>query len=105
MQVGTSYIGQLTKQGDDGLRFIDYVGAMEDELDDPAIYPDYLLKHKKIICEGAKKSQSINQTLFKYLWMAKYHNDSIGKIPNEWYEHYETNRGIFEISSGEMPLL
>ena len=99
------YIEKLTKQGDDGLWFIDYIRAMESELDDPAIYPSYLLKHKKIICDGAKEFQKINQTLSKYLWMAKYHNDFIGKIPDGWYENFETDRGTFEISSREVPLL
>jgi len=50
------YIERLIKQGDDGLWFVDYIRAMESELDDPAMFPVYLLKHKNIICEGAKKN-------------------------------------------------
>ena len=39
-------IAHLIKQGDDGLWFVDYIGAMESELDNPAKYLQYLLKHK-----------------------------------------------------------
>lgn len=99
------YIAKLIKQGDDGLWFIDYIRAMESELDDPAIYPGYLLKHKKIICDGANQFQKINKTLSKYLWMAKYHNDIVKRIPDRWFVNYETERNDFEISSDELALL
>ena len=100
-----SYIAKLIKQGDEGLWFIDYIRAMEGELDDPAMFPDYLLKHKKIICEGAKKFQKMNSTLSKYLWMAKYHNDLISKLSDKWLSFYGMKRKTFEISSQEMGLL
>jgi hypothetical protein len=99
------YIEKLIKQGDEGLWFIDYIRAMENELDDPVMFPGYLLKHKNIICEGAKKFQKMNNTLSKYLWMAKYHNDFVKKIPDEWYAAYETTKTTIEISSEELALL
>ena len=99
------YIAKLIKLGDEGLWFIDYLRAMESELDDPGMYHGYLLGHKNIICEGAKKFQKMNNTLSKYLWMAKYHNDCVNKISDEWYEAYETTKTSFEISSNELELL
>ena len=99
------YIAKLIKQGDEGLWFIDYIRAMENELDDSSMLPGYLLQHKKIICEGAKKFQKMSNTLSKYLWMAKYHNDLINEISDEWFSHYETKRITFEITSQEMGLL
>lgn len=99
------YIGRLIKQGDEGLWFIDYIRAMEDELDDPALFPGYLLKHKEIICDGTTKFKKINKILSKYLWMAKYHNDFIKKLPDEWYAAYEIEQKTLAISSEELTLL
>jgi len=47
----------------------------------------------------------MNNTLSKYLWMAKYHNDFVKKISDEWYATYETEKTAFEISSEELALL
>ena len=99
------YISKLISQGDDGLWFIDYILAFANELDDPDMFPVYLLKHKKIICERSKKYQKMNRVLAKFLWMAKYHNDSIRKLHNDCFLNYGVDKHKFIITPKEMVLL
>ena len=68
-------IQEFIKQGDDGLWFIDYLRKTEEIVEaSDEVYPQYLLKHKKFICEHAQKYDEMSKDLGKYLWMAKYYN-------------------------------
>jgi hypothetical protein len=65
-----SSLKKILCQGDDGLWFIDYLRAIESELDKLSMYKDVLLTHKKIIEESIHADSSISSTTTKYIWMA-----------------------------------
>jgi len=100
------YIEELIKEGDEGIWFVDYLRGMRNLFHRPKEFVDYLLKHKKNICEGAQKFKKINKPLIKYLWLAKYHNDFIQSISEEhWHLSYRTDRSDLEIQTDEVPML
>jgi hypothetical protein len=68
------YIKRLVRKGDDGLYFIDYLGAIRNEMDEPEAFPEYLADLKKEIVSQAVSAASNLSVLQKYLWMAKYLN-------------------------------
>lgn len=71
----------MLMQGDDGMWFIDYGRAIHSELDEPEeMYPFFLKKHREVIIAGAKKHSVLNDTLSKYVWMAKYHNEIVSEL-------------------------
>jgi hypothetical protein len=67
-------LNQLLKRDDSGLQFIDYLGAIESELDDPEDYPDLLFSHKELIEKGLEDHQSNLGVLSKFFWLRHYHN-------------------------------
>lgn len=90
-------------QGEDGLWFLNYIDIRN--LVDLDRLPDYLLAHKKIICEGAQRFSYMSKRLSKYLWMAKYHNDFVQAFSDEFFTHFNAERKFFEISSKDLPML
>jgi hypothetical protein len=68
------YIKRLVRRGDDGLYYIDYLGAFRDEMDEPEAFPEYLAEVKKKIVSQAISATDNLSVLQKYLWMAKYLN-------------------------------
>jgi hypothetical protein len=67
-------INRLVRNGDDGLYFIDYLGASRDEMDGPETFPAYLAEVKNHIVSQAVSAAKKLAVLQKYLWMAKYLN-------------------------------
>jgi hypothetical protein len=68
------YIKKLVRRGDDGMWFVDYLKAIYSEMDDPAIYPQFLERHRDFIVERAGGTSIHGRALQKYLWLAEYHN-------------------------------
>jgi hypothetical protein len=69
------YIKRLTRRGDDGLWFVDYLKAIANEMDEPAFqYPTFMERHRNFITERAKGLSLQGRELQKYLWLAEYHN-------------------------------
>lgn len=100
------FIEELIKEGDDGFWFVNYLRGMRNLFHRPKEFVEYLLMHKKNICEGAQKFKKINKTLAKYLWLAKYHNIYIQSIPKErWHSSYRANRSDLAIKREEVPML
>ncbi len=98
-------IGNLLRQGDDGMWFIDYVTALEQELDEPEMYPNFLRRHREVILSGAKNHAKLNAILSKFVWMANYHNQIISIMHDEVFENYDIDKNDFIITSKEIPAL
>ena len=99
------YVGDLLKQGDDGMWFIDYARAIEEELDEPEMYPIFLQRHREVILSGSKKHKKLNSVLSKYVWIANYHNQIVSKIEDDWFERNKLDKNDLLISSDEIPAL
>lgn len=98
-------VGSLLRQGDDGMWFIDYVAALEQELDEPEMYPIFLRRHREVILSGAKNHAKLNSILSKFVWMANYHNQIISSLHDEAFENYDLDKDDFIITSKEIPAL
>lgn len=100
-------IQEFIKQGDDGLWFIDYLRKTEEIVEaSDEVYPQYLLKHKKFICEHAQKYDEMSKDLGKYLWMAKYYNEFVVKnLTDQQLACYQISRRKLEISAKDLPVL
>lgn len=96
---------KLLRQGDDGMWFIDYVAALEGELDEYEMYPIFLRRHREIILAGAQKHFQLNSILSKFLWMANYHNQIISNMDDDACESYDLDKDDFIITSKEFPAL
>lgn len=96
------YIRKLVRRGDDGIWHVDYLRAVETELDDIALYPEFLMSHRRLIIEGAKRFAGLSSPLSKYMWLASYHNARIGELPPAWFEHFGMEREQLIITSDEM---
>jgi hypothetical protein len=70
------YQKRLLRQGEDGLWFIDYLRAMESELDEPLDYPGMLREHRRAIIQRASEISVASAAMPKYLWLARYHNST-----------------------------
>jgi hypothetical protein len=66
-------LSRLLAKDDDGLRFIDYLGALDEF--DPGDYFTFLQRHAELIREGRKLSGASVQN--KFDWLATYHNGHI----------------------------
>lgn len=85
--------------------FIDYARVIEEELDEPEMYPIFLQRHRDIILSGSKKHKKLNSVLSKYVWMANYHNQIVSKIGDDWFERNKLDKNDLLISSDEIPAL
>ena len=98
-------LGGLLKQGDDGMWFIDYATAIEQELNEPEMYPTFLRRHREVILSGAKSHAKLNSVLRKFVWMANYHNQIVATLRDETFEAYDLDKNDFIITSNELPAL
>ena len=65
----------MLKRGEDGLWFIDYLHAMEGEMDDPEGHPAVVAQHRDLIIKSANAARPDSRVLQKHLWLARYLND------------------------------
>lgn len=105
LEQDSEYVSDLLKQGDDGMWFIDYARAIVSEIDEPEMYPKFLLRHREMILSGCEKHKKLNAVLSKYVWLANYHNQIISEMNNEYFERYELKKNDFMITSDEIPAL
>jgi hypothetical protein len=99
------YISRLIRRGDDGIWFVDYIRAIEHELDEPEMYPIFLQMHRKLIIEGGKRFTELDSPLSKYLWLAVYHNERISELTAKWYKYYGIKKNKLLISESDIPAL
>ena len=71
---------------DDGKYFLDYLRIMKHEYADEYSIMTFLKQHKKIIEEGINKYKSDNHVLEKYLWLKKYHNKTLYRMYDDYFE-------------------
>ncbi|WP_434730714.1 hypothetical protein [Rhizobium binae] len=69
----------LLRTGEDGTRFIDYLGASENEFEAFEDYLSFIGRHAALIRQNlvASHRPAIRR---KYLWLARYHNDIVSQI-------------------------
>lgn len=60
-----SYLRNLLRRGDDGMWFIDYIRAVEAELNDLEMYPVFLQHHRELILSGTKRFPGLNGPMSK----------------------------------------
>jgi hypothetical protein len=96
------YVSRLVRKGDDGIWFVDYLRAMEPELDEPDMYPAVLKAHRTLIIEGAQKFAGLRDVKSKYLWLATYHNGLVSELPGKWLKHYHLKRSDLLVSPDEI---
>ena len=70
-------IRRMLKRSDDGFWFVDYLQAMRSELDEPEKHPELVAQHRALIISGATAAPENSRVLQKYLWLARYLNDTI----------------------------
>ncbi|MGC9986314.1 MAG: hypothetical protein ABSF35_22175 [Polyangia bacterium] len=86
-QSEAGWIRKMLQRGDDGVWFIDYLGAFRDELNDPATYPNYLRSHRDIILKLADQLEThgpaLSSLALKANWLARYHNRTVARV-KDW---------------------
>jgi hypothetical protein len=98
-----AHIGDLIRQGDDGIWFIDYARAIAQELDEMEMYPIFLEKHRALIIERSRQFRKLSAILAKYLWLANYHNQIIHEIPPKCLRRYGMRKQKLLIRLKELP--
>lgn len=87
LEMEKNYLKDLLCQGDDGVWFVNYLEAAYGEVDDKAIYPVFLNKHRDLIVScGSGCGDEVNSITSKYLWLAKYHNSVVDKFTDSLFE-------------------
>jgi hypothetical protein len=72
------YIRALIRKDTDGLWFIDYLGAIQTDMEHPEEnYPRFLRRHADLISEGLSHHRLEKKILSKFRWLQGYHNDTI----------------------------
>jgi hypothetical protein len=103
MELG--YVLGVLAVGDDGIYSIDYLRAFKRELDEPAYYPDFLGRHRKVVVDlGAavrKDAGAPSSLALKANWLARYHNT----VVNEAKHRGETKDDALLLTPDEVPTL
>ena len=77
------YLRHLLSRSDDGIWFVDYLRAIQRELDEPDYYPTFLEHHRDFIIRNSAAVSGHSRALQKYLWLANYHNDVVVGVIDE----------------------
>ncbi|MCD2180302.1 hypothetical protein [Rhizobium sp. C1] len=98
------YVNSLLRTGEDGTRFIDYLGASESEFDTFEGYLRFVERHATLIRENLAASHRPTVRR-KYVWLARYHNEVVAQIRRK-FEVGELStdsfRAVFERDANEM---
>ncbi|MBF0411046.1 MAG: hypothetical protein HQM10_27145 [Candidatus Riflebacteria bacterium] len=78
-----SYIKNLIRKSSDGIYFIDYLKAINTEIDDFDDYCSFLSLHRELIIENASKFKDLSKISAKYSWLAEYHNEIVKELITE----------------------
>lgn len=74
------YLQLLTRTDTDQTRFVDYLRAVRDELDDPAYYSVCLDRHDEVIRNGLQRCRWNLRIRPKYRWLKRYHESTIDRM-------------------------
>ena len=96
---------RLMRLSEDGVWFIDYLRAVENELDDPTLeYVPFLRHHRDMILRGLAGSSSLTRVTHKYLWLAHYHNGVVSELRDDDSEDAVLEKPALFITSDNAPL-
>jgi hypothetical protein len=73
-ETDTRALDALLRKDFDGEWFVDYLRAIEEELDDRGEYPGYLKRHEEFIRHGLAEHRQNASVLAKFKWLREYHN-------------------------------
>lgn len=99
------YLRKLLAVGDDGLCFIDYLRAAEDEFDEIESYLPFLEKHKSLILKEGMAHKALSNVSSKYVWLATYHNRVIEDLPDDFFTHYKIKMEELLISNSDIAVI
>ena len=99
------FIRACIRKDSDGLYFIDYLGGIMTELDEPGMEFDWLEDHRRIVIMNAKAFPSLSRVGAKYLWLATYHNTVAREISDKHYSKYGLKRDDYLITDKDIPFL
>jgi hypothetical protein len=71
------YIRELLRQDADGLWFVDYLRAISTELDEPAMYPEFLEEHRSLVEKRLKARVTLDPASRALTWLWSYHNQVV----------------------------
>ena len=77
------YARSVLREDSDGLWFIDYLKAFQTEVDEPAMYLQFLEQHRELIERKLKASTTLDRTSRGYTWLRSYHNRVIDELVEE----------------------
>ena len=93
------------RTGDDGIVFLDYVKAAQENCKDFAGYLQFLGHHAQLIKANLENGRD-RKVRRKFIWLQRYHNDVI----KNWIEEFVTNNnfskkyGVYDIADLEARL-
>jgi hypothetical protein len=76
---------RLLRKDRDGRLFVDYLRALQNELDEPSMYPAVLDQHHAFIRKGLKKYAHEPRIREKYEWLDKYHKATIAQLKGQLF--------------------
>jgi hypothetical protein len=82
-ETDTRALKALLRKDFDGDWFVDYLRAIEGELDDRGEYPGYLTRHEEFIEHGLAEYRQSASVLAKFKWLREYHNHTARR----WSSH------------------
>lgn len=71
------YIRELLRQDADGLWFVDYLRAIASELDESAMYPDFLEEHRRLVEKRLEACVTLDPASRALTWLWSYHNQVV----------------------------
>ena len=80
-QTDKRYLREITRRDDkDGMLFVDYLKGLRGEFDDPALYPEFLSKHRAFIDEKLETFAEQASIRRKYRWLDRYHRTTLSSL-------------------------
>jgi hypothetical protein len=90
---------RLLSKDRDGRLFVDYLRALQGELDEPSMYPAVLEQHHALIRKGLRKYAQQPSIREKYEWLDKYHKATIAELKGRLFMPPRDCFGVLASSS------
>jgi hypothetical protein len=74
------YLRDITRRDEDGVLFVDYLSGLNGEFNDPAVYPNFLHKHRAFIDNNLKTFAHCPKIRRKYQWLDRYHTATLTSL-------------------------
>ena len=63
------YLSAITRRDEDGMLFVDYLKGLRGESDDPAVYAEFLQRHRDFIDRRLNTLAGCPRIRQKYTWL------------------------------------